>query len=77
MTVPGTERFQVDGEEMAECVCNGRPAGVSFFAPHLFEIASFLKEGENEVRLIFTGSAANVYENAGLPLGLPESKISQ
>ena len=77
VTVPRTERFQVDGEEMAECVCNGRPAGVSFFAPHLFEIASFLKEGENEVRLIFTGSAANVYENAGLPLGLPESKISQ
>ena len=70
------ERFLVRGEEMAECFCNGKPAGVSFFGPHVFEIGSLLKDGENEineVKLAFTGSAANVYENAGIPFGLEES----
>ena len=57
---------------MADCLCNGKEAGVSFFGPHLFEIGSFLQEGENEVRLSFTGSAANQYENAGLFFGLEE-----
>ncbi len=65
-------RFLARGEEMAECLCNGKEAGVSFFGPHLFEIGSFLQEGENEVRLSFTGSAANQYENAGLFFGLEE-----
>lgn len=70
------ERFLVRGEEMAECFCNGKPAGVSFFGPHVFEIGSLLKNGENEineVKLVFTGSAANVYENAGIPFGLEEA----
>ena len=72
-TEEGTERFLVRGEEMAECFCNGKPAGVSFFGPHVFEIGSLLKDGENgvnEVKLMFTGSAANIFENAGLPFGL-------
>ena len=64
------ERFLVRGEEMAECFCNGKSAGVSFFGPHVFEIGKLLQNGENEVRLIFTGSAANVYEHAGLPYGI-------
>ena len=75
-TEEGTERFLVRGEEMAECFCNGKPAGVSFFGPHVFEIGSLLQDGENEVnevKLIFTGSAANVYENAGLPFGLEKN----
>ena len=75
-TEEGTERFLVRGEEMAECFCNGKPAGVSFFGPHVFEIGSLLRDGENEineVKLIFTGSAANVYENAGLPFGLEKN----
>ena len=72
-TEEGTERFLVRGEEMAECFCNGKPAGVSFFGPHVFEIGSLLRDGENggnEVKLMFTGSAANIFENAGLPFGL-------
>ena len=76
-TEEGTERFLVRGEEMAECFCNGKPAGVSFFGPHVFEIGSLLRDGENEineVKLIFTGSAANVYENAGLPFGLEKNE---
>ena len=75
-TTEASERFLVRGEEMAECFCNGKPAGVSFFGPHVFEIGSFLKGGENEineVKLVFTGSAANVYENAGIPFGLEEA----
>ena len=75
-TEEGTERFLVRGEEMAECFCNGKPAGVSFFGPHVFEIGSLLQDDENEineVKLIFTGSAANVYENAGLPFGLEKN----
>ena len=46
---------------------------MSFFGPHVFEIGSLLKDGENggnEVKLMFTGSAANIFENAGLPFGL-------
>ena len=66
----GAERFLVRGEEMAECFCNGKSAGVSFFGPHVFEIGELLQNGENAVRLIFTGSAANVYEHAGLPYGI-------
>ena len=76
-TEDGPERFLVRGEEMAECFCNGKPAGVSFFGPHVFEIGSLLRDGENEineVKLIFTGSAANVYENAGLPFGLEKNE---
>ena len=75
-TEDGPKRFLVRGEEMAECFCNGKPAGVSFFGPHVFEIGSLLRDGENEineVKLIFTGSAANVYENAGLPFGLEKN----
>ena len=75
-TEDGLERFLVRGEEMAECFCNGKPAGVSFFGPHVFEIGSLLQDDENEineVKLIFTGSAANVYENAGLPFGLEKN----
>ncbi len=76
-TEDGPKRFLVRGEEMAECFCNGKPAGVSFFGPHVFEIGSLLRDGENEineVKLIFTGSAANVYENAGLPFGLEKNE---
>ena len=75
-TEEGPKRSLVRGEEMAECFCNGKPAGVSFFGPHVFEIGSLLQDDENEineVKLIFTGSAANVYENAGLPFGLEKN----
>ena len=75
-TTEAPERFLVRGEEMAECFCNGKTAGVSFFGPHVFEIGSLLKGGENEtneVKLVFTGSAANVYENAGIPFGLEKA----
>lgn len=66
----GTEQFTVRGEEMAECVCNGIFAGVSFYGPHTFEIGHLLKEGENEVCLRFTGNAVNLYGEVKVPFGL-------
>ncbi len=62
--------FTVTGEEMAECYCNGELMGASLYSPHTFEIGRALHAGENEVKLVFTGSAANVYEKADIPFGL-------
>ena len=63
-------RFAVNGEEMVECFCNGNFVDVSFWGEHRFDVGSFLKEGENEIRLVLTGNAANIYENAGIAFGL-------
>ncbi len=74
--VSGRERFLVKGEEMAECWCNGRFVGASLFGEcedaarrlwtkHRFCVGPFLKTGENQIRLVLTGSAANVYEKKG------------
>ena len=65
-----TEQFLVRGEEMAECYCNGMFVDVSFWGPHKFEIGRFLKEGTNEIQVILTGNAANIYCDAEIPFGL-------
>ena len=54
----------------AECVCNGMFAGVSFYAPHTFQIGHLLKERENEVCLRFTGNTVNLYGDVKVPFGL-------
>ena len=68
--VNGSEEFRICGEEMAECWCNGVFAGMSLYAPHRFMIGPYLHEGENEIKVVFTGSAANVYADAGIPYGI-------
>lgn len=68
-TLTGAEYFTVRGEEMAECICNGTFAGVSFYGPHKFRIGHLLQRGENEIRLRFTGNAANLYGAAKVPFG--------
>lgn len=68
--VNGNEEFSICGEEMAECWCNGAFAGMSLYAPHRFMIGPYLHEGENEIKVVFTGSAANVYADAGIPYGI-------
>lgn len=68
-TFTGAEYFTVRGEEMAECVCNGTFAGVSFYGPHNFKIGHLLKEGENEICLRFTGNAVNLYGDVKVPFG--------
>lgn len=68
--VNGSEEFSICGEEMAECWCNGAFAGMSLYAPHRFMIGPYLHVGENEIKVVFTGSAANVYVDAGIPYGI-------
>ena len=69
--VNGGETFLVRGEEMAECFCNGRFVDVSFWRPHRFNIGPFLREGENELKLAFTGNAANLYQKPGKDIQVP------
>lgn len=66
----GAGQFTVRGEEMAECMCNGTFAGVSFYGPHTFRIGHLLKEGENEILLRFTGNAVNLYGDVKVSFGL-------
>ena len=54
---------------MAECYVNGIFCGVRFF-DNEFEIGDFLHEGQNEVILVVTGSAANKYSDKKIPFGL-------
>ncbi len=68
--VEGDEIFEVSGEEMAECYCNGQFAGVGFFHRHRFSVGGLLKKGKNELRLIFTGNAANLYAGGRIPYGI-------
>ena len=62
--------FFVRGTEMVECYCNGQFADVSFWGKHCFDLTGFTAEGDNEIKLVCTGSAANIYENAAIPFGL-------
>lgn len=66
----GCEILSVQGEEMAECWCNGAFVGVGFFGKHSFHIGPWLRAGCNECRLAFTGNIANRYSNTAIPYGL-------
>lgn len=68
----GSLRFSVKGEEMVECFCNGNFVDVSFWGTHRFDLTGALQEGGNEIRLVLTGNAANIYEHAGIAFGLKE-----
>lgn len=69
-TITGAESFLVKGEEMAECYCNGVFVDVSFWNAHKFNIGAFLQKGDNEIKLVLTGNAANIYCEANIPFGL-------
>ena len=62
--------MEIHGEEMAECFCNGQFAGVSFWEPHQFQIGPMLKTGENQIQIVFTGNAANLYTDAKIKFGI-------
>lgn len=62
--------FAVSGEEMVEVYCNDEFVDVSFWGEHRFELTGKLQQGENEIRVVCTGNAANIYENANIPFGL-------
>ena len=65
-----TTGFSVTGSEMVECYCNGQFVDVSFWGKHYFDLAGRLQEDDNEIRIVCTGNAANIYENAGIAFGL-------
>lgn len=68
--VTGMEYFTVQAEEMVECYCNGELADVAFWAPYRIRVGGLLKEGKNELKLVVTGNAANVYCDVEIPYGL-------
>ena len=55
---------------MVECYCNGNLADVTLWNPHRLHIGSYLKERNNELKLVVTGSAADVYCDEKIPFGL-------
>ena len=68
--ITGGEYFTVKGEEMVECYCNGEFVDVSFWGVHSFDIGSYLHEGKNEIELVFTGNASNIYCDTEIPFGI-------
>lgn len=68
--IKGDEVFEVTGEEMVECYCNGVFAGVSFFGSHQFHIGKYLQTGENEIKLVLTGNIANKYSDKEIAYGI-------
>ena len=68
--IADSEYFTIRGEEMVECYCNGEFVDVSFWGTHTFAIGSYLHKGENEMKLVFTGNAANIYCEAEIPFGI-------
>lgn len=63
------EYFKVSCGEMTECYINGIFCSVSLF-DNEFDTGDFLHEGQNEIRLVVTGSAANKYSDKRIPFGL-------
>ena len=68
--VTGNEVIEVTAEEMVECFCNGKFAGISFWNTHCFECGELLKPGINEIKFIVTGNAANRYTENSIPYGI-------
>lgn len=68
--ITGMETIGVTAEEMVECYCNGALADVAFWSPYRLRVGSLLKEGKNEISLVVTGNAANIYCEAEIPYGL-------
>ena len=64
-------RLTLDAEEMAGLSVNGVDCGASFWPPHRFDIpAGTLRAGENDLRLVVTGSLANRYGKEKVWYGL-------
>ena len=68
--ITGDEVIEVTAEEMVECFCNGKFAGVSFWNTHRFVCGELLKTGVNEIKFIVTGNAANRYTEHRIPYGI-------
>jgi len=53
--------LELHAEEMAELWVNGAFAGAGFWPPQQFDLKPYLRDGENALRLVVTGSLANLY----------------
>lgn len=62
--------LEIEAEEMAKLYVNGVAAGVSFWPTHRFVLTDYLRRGKNSLRLVVTGSRANLYGNLPVPYGL-------
>lgn len=62
--------LEIRAEEMAELYVNGCFAGVGFWPPQRFDLLPYLHTGENNLRLVVTGSLANRYGDGPVPYGL-------
>lgn len=62
--------LEIQAEEMAELYVNGKSAGVCFWAPQRFRIGPFLRDGENDLRLVVTGNMANLHGGRPVWYGL-------
>lgn len=62
--------LELKAEEMAELYVNGAPAGAGFWKPQRFELKHLLHSGKNTLRLVVTGSLANLYGERAVPYGL-------
>lgn len=69
--------FEIQGEEMAECFINDQFAGVSFSSPHQFNTQSFIKKGDNEIKIIMTGNIANRYSTHRIPYGITTNGVAK
>lgn len=68
--VTGLETITVSGTEMMECYVNGQFADVALWTPYELSIGKQCKVGKNEIELIVTGNAANVYCGSDIDYGL-------
>jgi hypothetical protein len=56
--------------DIAEVVVNGRPVGVSAWAPYVLEISAACRPGTNSLEVRVTNSMANTCEGLQMPSGL-------
>lgn len=67
----GDTEIVLEADEMTELFINGRFFDVSFWSPHRFRIpAELLGNDVNKLKLIVTGSRANVFGKRKIPYGL-------
>ena len=66
--------LELEAEEMAELWVNGVFVGAGFWRPQRFDLKPYVREGINTLRLIVTGSLANLYGKNHVWYGLKEVK---
>lgn len=66
--------LELEAEDMAELWVNGVFAGAGFWQPQRFDLKPYIREGQNTLRLVVTGSLANLYGRNPVWYGLKETR---